>query len=317
MKSVKNSLLLIFVLFALVAGAQNPLFSKSKNKQPVVDTISVTNIKTVAIENEDANSFALPSVFQKMFAKITVIQSKLNIKFSELGNKINNEGSFLTVLLILLVSFIYGIIHAIGPGHGKFVVFSYFLADEAKIKKGILLGNLIGFLHAISAIVIVFSVYFILKLSLSQSIEDVSHVIKIISYGILTLFGLYMIYHNISHFRDKAVDEKGDIKVAADTKILPLAIAVGMIPCPGTTIILIFSISAGIIVTGLFAALAMALGMGITISVIGVLTIISKKGVVKITKGNNKISTLILKTTSLLGAVLIVLLGAVMFIGSL
>jgi len=140
----KSIFLILFLLFTLVGNAQNPLFNKHNQKKSTNDTV-VKDKESSIVKSEGNNTFNMPPVFQKIFAKITILQSKLNKKFSALGNKINEEGSFSTVLLILLIAFIYGVIHAIGPGHGKFVVFSYFLSDDADIKKGVLLGSMIGF----------------------------------------------------------------------------------------------------------------------------------------------------------------------------
>jgi len=308
---------------SIISYSQNPLFgggSKDKDTEP--DTTITTQQKIVeqdtqqkVINQDEENKIekGIPNIFQRFIAQTTTIQSKLSIKFSELGNKIKNEGSISALLLILLVSFIYGIIHALGPGHGKFVIFSYFLSDNSNIKKGIILGNLIGLLHAVSAIIIVLSAYFILKLSLSKSVEDASGIIQIISYGILSLLGFYLLFDAVKQIKNKTEEQN----INSNKKILPLALAVGMVPCPGTTIILIFSISAGILTTGLFAALAMALGMGITISAVGVLTVISKNALIKLTSRNNKIKSYIINTASILGALMIIFLGVVMFLGSL
>lgn len=322
MKTVKYLAFISLILLSISLYSQNPLFGGGKkDKDTEIDTTNTTQQKVVEANtqqkiintNEESVEKAIPNIFQKFIAKTTIIQSKLSRKFSELGNKIKKEGSISALLLILLVSFVYGVIHALGPGHGKFVIFSYFLSDNSNIKKGIILGNLIGLLHAVSAIIIVLSAYFILKLSLSKSVEDASGIIQIISYGILSLLGFYLLFDAVKNIKNKSEEQN----INSNKKILPLALAVGMVPCPGTTIILIFSISAGILTTGLFAALAMALGMGITISAVGVLTVISKKALIKMSSRNSKIKNYIINTASILGALMIIFLGVVMFFGSL
>ena len=42
------------------------------------------------------------------------------------------------------LSFLYGIFHAAGPGHGKVVISSYVLANEAQMRRGVLLSFLGG-----------------------------------------------------------------------------------------------------------------------------------------------------------------------------
>ncbi len=42
------------------------------------------------------------------------------------------------------LSFLYGIFHAAGPGHGKVVISSYVLANERQVKRGIVLSFPLG-----------------------------------------------------------------------------------------------------------------------------------------------------------------------------
>jgi nickel/cobalt transporter (NicO) family protein len=38
------------------------------------------------------------------------------------------------------LAFLYGVVHALGPGHGKLVVVTYFLAHEARVGRGLLMA---------------------------------------------------------------------------------------------------------------------------------------------------------------------------------
>ena len=49
----------------------------------------------------------------------------------------------LVCLLLIGLSFLYGIFHAAGPGHGKAVISSYMLANEVALRRGILLSFII------------------------------------------------------------------------------------------------------------------------------------------------------------------------------
>ncbi len=63
------------------------------------------------------------------------------------------DGSALWFLLGL--SFLYGVLHAAGPGHGKAVLASYMVANERALKRGIVLSFLAALLQALVAIVLV------------------------------------------------------------------------------------------------------------------------------------------------------------------
>lgn len=53
------------------------------------------------------------------------------------------------------LSFLYGIFHAAGPGHGKVVISSYVLANEAEMRRGVLLSFLSAMLQSLVAIAFV------------------------------------------------------------------------------------------------------------------------------------------------------------------
>src|SRR6218665_591208 len=65
------------------------------------------------------------------------------------------------------LSFLYGIFHAAGPGHGKVVIGSYMLANERQMRRGILLSFGSGLLQAVVAVALVGVAAAILQLSTS------------------------------------------------------------------------------------------------------------------------------------------------------
>ena len=64
------------------------------------------------------------------------------------------------VLLLYLwllggLSFLYGVFHAAGPGHGKVVISSYVLANETQLRRGVTLSVLSALLQSVVAVVFV------------------------------------------------------------------------------------------------------------------------------------------------------------------
>ena len=53
------------------------------------------------------------------------------------------------------ISFLYGVFHAAGPGHGKAVISSYLVANEETWKRGVVLSFASALLQALVAVVIV------------------------------------------------------------------------------------------------------------------------------------------------------------------
>jgi len=260
-----------------------------------------------------------PNFIQTFMRQISVLQHKINQKIIELSKQIKEKKSPKPILIILFVTFIYGMVHALGPGHGKTVTFSYFLSERAEVKKGIMVGTVIGFLHAGSALILVLVLYFIIQQSFLRPIEDLSRIIKLISYALITAIGLFLLLKaTIALWRKEKNAGKSTYENSVTTKsIIPFAIAVGIIPCTGAVIVLLFSISMGILGIGIISTLCMALGMATTISLVGVSTILAKKGVTKFIINRPKMNTILQTTLSIIGALLLTLLGILLFTSTL
>ena len=258
-----------------------------------------------------------PSSLSKIYGKISLWQRQLNDKFARLSREIKTSKSKKPLITLTLISFLYGILHAAGPGHGKAVTFSYFLSRRENVKKGILLGNLISFLHALSAVVIVLTIYFIFKQSWLGSFENLSQKIKLISYSFITLIGAVLLTRSIFDLRkgNPQGQEKDLSTHPTDPKsIIPVALAVGMVPCPGVVIIMLFSLSLNILGTGLVSSFFMALGMAFTISLAGVLSIVAKDGILKALSPKKKARLLVEKGLTTCGSLLILSFGILLLL---
>ncbi|RIY33093.1 nickel/cobalt transporter [Psittacicella gerlachiana] len=90
------------------------------------------------------------------------------------------------------LSFLYGILHAIGPGHGKFVLASYSLATNPKFIKLVALGLTISLLQGVTAVVIGASVLYLFGNSVTYlfKLNDHLGVISGVLIGLLALFWL-------------------------------------------------------------------------------------------------------------------------------
>src|SRR5690606_23130257 len=58
-------------------------------------------------------------------------------------------------LILITLSFAYGVFHAAGPGHGKAVIATYLLATGEKLKRGVVISFASAFVQALTAIVVV------------------------------------------------------------------------------------------------------------------------------------------------------------------
>jgi nickel/cobalt exporter len=98
-------------------------------------------------------------------------------------------------------------------------------------------------------------------------------------------------------------------------KALPIALAVGVRPCTGAILVLVFAIGQGLLWAGVFATFAMALGTAITVSALAALAVGSRELAVRI--GNGGGGERVRLVAGIGGSALVMLMGVVLFIGSL
>ena len=243
--------------------------------------------------------------YSKFMQWLIALQYEINSYISSTIRSLNDENSFSVSLLILGIAFLYGLVHAIGPGHGKALVALYFTSNKSNYKKAFKMGYLISIIHAISALIFTFGIFFIIKRMFRQNFNELSHITMLISAVMIMLVGLYLIY--------EAYKDKGKIEKKLKTKNkseLAVAFSAGVVPCPGVMTIVLFNIVLGNYILGIMSAIAMSIGMGLTISLAGIFSIAI----------NKKSTTLLDKKTyilEMLGGFLILLLGSFLLLGAL
>jgi nickel/cobalt exporter len=112
------------------------------------------------------------------------------------------------------ISFVYGIFHAAGPGHGKAVISSYLLANEETWRRGVVLSFASALLQAATAVTIV-AIAALLIGATAKMMRDTVRVIEIVSYALIVLVGLRLLWVKGRGFL-RAVDEvRPESEVAA------------------------------------------------------------------------------------------------------
>ncbi|MBA4782984.1 MAG: nickel/cobalt transporter [Rhizobiales bacterium] len=101
------------------------------------------------------------------------------------------DGSAVWTLIGL--SFLYGVLHAAGPGHGKVVISSYMLANEASARRGVSISFLSAFMQGLVAILLIGAAVFVFNLT-SVRISLATRWFEIISYGLIAALGLYLVW---------------------------------------------------------------------------------------------------------------------------
>ncbi len=270
----------------------------SYTKNLYLFTASILFLENPPLEDvlqEPKEAPSKPDIQKTSSIQESYLQAALG-KIKELFSSIRDEHNPLTYLTLLLFAFGYGLIHAMGPGHGKTLVGSYFLANDRSYAKALFISLAIGIVHTFSAFILTLLIYFVLTTLMAQLFDDALFYTTKIAALIIIAIAAYLLYkkwqfYQLEKVRVNKITPKFTItpphisscgcsacKVDKNSTDFALIISAGIVPCPGTTTIFIFALSLKLYFAGFIAALVMSLGMSSIIFVSALLsTLIRKK----------------------------------------
>ena len=262
-------------------------------------------------------------------------------KMSSTLQKIRRGDNVNAAMWLMFMSFVYGVLHAAGPGHGKAVVSAWMLANEQQLKRGIIIAAMAAFVQALTAIILV-SAVLALVVAAGTKARFIASSLEAASFGLIALVGVYLIWqalkskwpvsaghHYHHHDHDCATHQSeatecdcghAHMPQASDVaddwswiKAISLAIAVGIRPCSGAILVLLLSSTIGLYWAGIASTFAMAIGTGLTVSAVAALAVTSKNLAVKLTGGNSQTLPRIMFGVKLLAGLFIASTGGFLF----
>lgn len=233
---------------------------------------------------------------QQIVPKKDVQEESLVVSFSkkvkEYLVKIDN-GDNIALFILLGVSFLYGIIHAIGPGHGKSLAFSYFASNKSSFAKAFWVSQASAFIHIIGALLLVVVSVFVLESMLNNFVNDSVEVLTKISAVMIMLLAAYILYnkarkkdcscsscshghshehehnhgheHNTPKWSATKPQKSSILKPNFVKKDLYFVLTAGLIPCPGTVVLFIYAFVLKTYFAVLLASIFISFGMGLVI----------------------------------------------------
>jgi nickel/cobalt exporter len=90
------------------------------------------------------------------------------------------------------ISFLYGVFHAAGPGHGKAVISSYMIANKVELKRGIVISFMSALVQGAMAILVVAAGFLILR-GTTITMNDAQKWLEVGSFALIVAFGVYML----------------------------------------------------------------------------------------------------------------------------
>lgn len=204
---------------------------------------------------------------------------------------------------LVVVCFGYGVVHTLGPGHGKAVVVAYFL-DSSRPRawiEGVFAGAWIAFTHTLAALLLAAALKAFSVVGLFGALREVRNV-EIASYTLILAIGFWRLWagitgrlhehghgdhdrHHHQHTHDHGPDhdhhhdhhhDHGDQRQRTIAGWLLLT-AAGIAPCAGALVVVLLSVALGVIWAGVIGVLAIALGMAITLAGIGMASMLAHR----------------------------------------
>lgn len=218
-----------------------------------------------------------PVILMKSFAW----QRENNASLSKLLFSLKEQQDSAAFYLMWL-SFLYGIIHSVGPGHGKVIVTTFLATNPGKFKQGLMVTFLAAFMQALVAIALVTCLLIVFDRSVHDLNMQIALLIKF-SFIIIGCLGVFLIIKAIKNFiknKEHASHEFSPTQLNKAVSIksyLIIIISVGIRPCTGAIMVLVLARMLKIYHYGVISSLLMALGTAITTSTLAVLTISGKK----------------------------------------
>jgi nickel/cobalt transporter (NicO) family protein len=224
------------------------------------------------------------------------------------------------------LGFAYGVFHAAGPGHGKAIVASYVVANEHALKRGALIATLAALLQGVVAVVLVVGISVALS-GTRQMMTSAVNWIETASYAAIALFGLWLLIRKLRGLwgliRPEAAPAHDHFHMPGPTEAMRWSkrdaaaaiFAAGLRPCSGAILILVFTLSQGILWAGVAATFAMSAGTALTTSGIAALAVYAKALAVRLASGKGSAALWLVKVLEVLAAVFVLFLGLALLSG--
>ena len=274
--------------------------------EAVVDTASA----------EQAVSSVQPTSTQTSFVTIiSQAQKTLREKITAAISSMKS-GDWGAIWKFLAICLIYGMLHALGPGHGKSIVVGYFIARRGRWRQGVALGAGITVVHTLSAVLLLLILYAIFKTTVFPAFETGRMGVEKASYILIMITGLLLVVLAIRDLlkRKKIESEHSEIMppTAKWREIIGVAAITGIVPCPAVALIVLFCLLNSMVALSLLGALVICIGMTITNVAFGIAAVAFRKGIDAGSK-HSRFATTIYTVATLAGGILIFASGLLLF----
>lgn len=217
-------------------------------------------------------------------------------------------GSSRAVFAAMAAAILFGVLHALMPGHGKTVLFSYHLGQKGSLLSSIVNGAILALTHVGIAIVLVLAGFAVI--SKAFAVGGRTPQFELASGILIATIGAYLLWRALSGHA------QGDDRRVRTGNGRALAFVTGLVPCPLTTFIMSYALARGLLGAGLAVTAAMAAGMVFTIAAVAVLATVSRTRLMSVFARTKAIRAWLGRGLETGGAALVLLFGLWVVLGA-
>ncbi|MAZ01633.1 MAG: high frequency lysogenization protein HflD [Sneathiella sp.] len=247
---------------------------------------------------------------------------------------LTDGGGMAAAWSLVFGSFLYGIFHAAGPGHGKAVLTTYLLTHPHRVSRGVGIAAAAALCQGLVAIVLVYGLIYLagwIPRETGSAVawsERISYILVAAIGGLLILRTARRILnryfptkpqagtHSHHHHEDgecygHAHMPSGDqLEQIRDLRsAISVVLAIGLRPCTGAILVLVLAKALTLPIAGVGAVLAMSAGTGIAVALLAFLAVTARRKAVAFTADRSPFWHIAANTAALAGGGLLVAIG--------
>ncbi|MBF7068656.1 HoxN/HupN/NixA family nickel/cobalt transporter [Campylobacter volucris] len=173
-----------------------------------------------------------PNFIDDLLNKLQIFNENILLYIKQL---LQQEFNIQTFLILLIISFGYGVFHASAPGHSKMLTSSYFLTHKSSFSKIFYFVLKIGIVHIMSAFLLV-SIGIIMLEKLLKDVNMAGFILTKFTSLLIVFIALFMLSKKILH-KNSCSCSCHSHKTSEWVVIL----GASLVPCPGVVLLFIFA----------------------------------------------------------------------------
>lgn len=207
----------------------------------------------------------LSSSSGSLWEKFVRLNRDIHVQVVRMFRSLADSARFSSLLGFFLLAFGYGFVHAVGPGHGKLLVASWFI-DHGCRSDVVKMAALIAAIHTGSAVLLTILFHGIFTTLPTPETQEKLRAVIISASGIaLIVLGMFRLF---GCRRCQTGQARSFFRLKGESP-LAVALAAGVIPCPMTMSLLLLSVVLGIFPVGLLAVTGVSCGMFVLLLLVG------------------------------------------------